>query len=47
MSIDCFNRMSDCSIKVSRSFCKVGGSAQQTFGRAWALSGVPFGYITV
>ena len=28
-----------CSIRVSRSFCSLGGRAQQTFGRAWALPG--------
>ena len=39
---DCFNRMFDCSIRVSRYFCKPGGKAQQTFGRGWALPGVPF-----
>ena len=26
---DCFNRMLDCSIRVSRSFCNKGGSTQQ------------------
>ena len=44
---DCFNRIFDCSIRVSRSFCKLGGRALQTFGRACALSGMPFGYLTV
>ena len=34
---DCFNRMLDCSIRVSRSFCNLGGSALQAFGREWAL----------
>ena len=34
MFTDCFNRIFDCSIRVSRSFCKLGGRAQQTFGGA-------------
>ena len=38
---DCFNRIFDWSIRVSRSFCNLGGRAQQAFGRAWALSGPP------
>ena len=38
---DCFNRLFDCSIRVSRSFCNLDGKAQQTFGRAWALPGPP------
>ena len=42
MFTDCFNRTFDCSIRVSRSFCKLRGRAQQTFGRAWVLPGVPF-----
>ena len=33
---DCFNEIFDCSIRVSRSFCKQGGKAQQAFGRVWA-----------
>ena len=32
----------DYSIRVSRTFCKLGGRAQQTFGRP----GVAFGYAT-
>ena len=31
----------DCSIRISRSFCKLGGRAQQAFGRAWTLPGMP------
>ena len=38
---DCFNRMFDCSIRVYRSFCKLDDRAQQAFGRAWALPGMP------
>ena len=38
---DCFNRIFDYSIRVSRSFYKVGGRALQAFGRAWVLPGVP------
>ena len=38
---DCINRMFDCSIRVFRSFCKLGGRAQQAFGRSWALLGMP------
>ena len=38
---DCLNRIFDCSIRVSRSFCNLGGRAQQAFGRAWALPGPP------
>ena len=34
---DCFNRIFDCSIRVSQSFCNLDGKAQQAFGRAWAL----------
>ena len=33
MFTDCFNRIFDCSIRVSRCFCKLIGRAQQTFGR--------------
>ena len=38
---DCFNRIFDCSIRVSQSFCNLGGRVQQAFGRAWALPGPP------
>ena len=38
---DCFNRMLDCSIRVSRSFCNIGGSTQQAFGEGWVLPGPP------
>ena len=38
---DCFNRIIHCSIRVSRSFCRLCGSAQQAFGRAWALPDLP------
>ena len=34
MFTDCFNRTFDCSIRVSRSFCKIGGRAQKTIGGA-------------
>ena len=37
MFTDSFNRIFDCSIRVSQSFCKLGGRAQQTIGRGWAL----------
>ena len=43
MFTDCFNRIFDCSIRVSRSFCKLGGRAHQIIGRGWALPGVPMG----
>ena len=36
---DCLNRTFDCSIRVSRSFCNLGGRVQQEFGRVWALLG--------
>ena len=39
--IDCFNRIFDCSIRVSRSFCELGGRAKQAFGRTWVLPGMP------
>ena len=42
MFTDCFNRC----LTVSRSFCKLGGWAQQIFGRVWALPGMHFGYTT-
>ena len=32
MFTDCFNTIFDCSIRVSRSFCKLGGRVQQTLG---------------
>ena len=38
---DCFNRLFDCSTRVSRSFCNLDGKAQQAFGRAWAMPGQP------
>ena len=38
---NCFNKIFDCSIRVSRSFCNLGGRAQQAFGRVWALPGPP------
>ena len=38
---DCFNRIFDCSIRVSRSFYKLGGRVQQAFERAWALPDMP------
>ena len=40
---DCFNKiLFDCSIRVSSSFANyVYGRAQQAFGRAWALPGMP------
>ena len=47
MFTDCFNRIFDCPIRVCWSFCKLGGKAQQIFGRAWALPDVLFGYTTV
>ena len=37
----CFNRIFDCFIRISRSFCYIGGRAQQAFGRAWVLPGTP------
>ena len=44
MFTDCFNRIFDRSIRVSRSFANyVGGRTQQTIGRGWALPGVPLG----
>ena len=46
MFTDCFNSIFDCSIRVPRSFCKLGGWAQQTFRRVWALPGMHFGYTT-
>ena len=39
--IDCFNRIFDCSIRVSRSFCNIGVSTQQAFGKAWVFPGPP------
>ena len=39
--IDCFNRILDCSIRVSRSLCNTGGSSHQAFGRAWVLPDPP------
>ena len=44
---DCFNTIFDCTIRVCRSFEKLVGKAQQAFGRAWALPGMPFCYATV
>ena len=35
------------AIRVFGSFCKLGGREQQTFGRAWVLPGMLFGYTTV
>ena len=40
IATDCFYRIFDCSIRVSRSFRKLGGRAQ-AFGRVWALPGKP------
>ena len=39
--IDCFNRMLDCSIRVSRSFCNIGGSTQQAFGGPGSCQALP------
>ena len=44
---DCLNKIFDFSIRVSRSFRKLGDMVQQTFGRGWALPGMTFGYTTV
>ena len=44
--IDCFNRMLDCSIRVSRSFCNIGGSTQQAFGGGLGLARPSLGYAT-
>ena len=43
--IDRFNRIFDCSIRVSRSFCNISLSTQQAFGRAWVLPGPPNDYL--
>ena len=32
MFTDCFNRIFDCSIRVSRSFCKLGGWVSKHLG---------------
>ena len=37
MFTDCFNKLFDCSIRVFRSFCKLGGRAQQTFAQNHGL----------
>ena len=41
--VKCFNKIVESSIRVSQSFCKLGGRHSKYYGKAWAV----LGYATI